>query len=161
MAVHHDEVAVKRIGEFLILTAEHDAPQAAAQVTHGRLIVGVEGFLPLPALLRITLPEELAALLVGEQDVVGVVTVFDEQQGVPREEVDFHDGIVIGLPAVQLNGDALLEAVIDSLIVGARAPEVVALDLLAADLAQEFELLLRLHALRERPVADALVHRDD
>ena len=90
-----------------------------------------------------------------------MVTVFDEQQGVPREEVDFHDGIVIGLPAVQLDGDALLEAVIDSLIVGARSPEVVALDLLAADLAQEFELLLRLHALCERPVADALVHRDD
>ena len=161
MAVHHDEIAVKRIGKFLILAAEHDAPQTTPQVAHGRLIVGVEGFLPLLALLHIALPEELAALLVGEQDVVGVVTVFDEQQGMPREEVDFHDGIVIGLPAVQLDGDALLEAVVDSLIVGARAPEVVTLDLLAADLAQEFELLLRLHALCERPVADALVHRDD
>lgn len=49
----------------------------------------------------------------------------------------------------------------DGLVIGARTPKVVALNLLAADLAQEFELFLCLHALCERPVADALVHRDD
>ena len=69
----------------------------------------------------------------------------------PREEVDIHDGIIIGLPAAQFDRDALLEAVVYRLVVGARPSEIVALDFLAADLAQELELLLRLDALRERP----------
>ena len=161
MAVHHDEVAVQGIRELLVLAIEHDAVQAAAQVAHGRLRVGIQRFFPLLVLFCIPLPEELAALLVGKQDVVGMVAVLDEQQRMPREEVDIHDGIIIGLPAAQFDRDALLEAVVYRLVVGARPSEIVALDFLAADLAQELELLLRLDALRERPVADALVHRDD
>lgn len=155
------KVAVQGIRELLVLAIEHDAVQAAAQVAHGRLRVGIQRFFPLLVLFCIPLPEELAALLVGKQDVVGMVAVLDEQQRMPREEVDIHDGIIIGLPAAQFDRDALLEAVVYRLVVGARPSEIVALDFLAADLAQELELLLRLDALRERPVADALVHRDD